>query len=137
MAKAELKTRETGASVEAFLDKVADEQQRLDSQEIVRMMERASGEPAKMWGPAIVGFGSAMLKYASGRELDWPKIAFSPRKHAITLYLSCDLRDLATELPKFGKHKTGKGCIYVKRLDDIDRKVLEKMIKKSLKTKKS
>jgi len=137
MAKAELKTRETGASVDAFLDAVTDAQQRADSREIVKMMERATGEKAKMWGPAIIGFGSAMLKYASGRELDWPKIAFSPRKSAITLYLSLDLRNLTDELAKFGKHKTSKGCIYIKRLDDIDRKVLEKMIKKSLKTKKS
>lgn len=136
MAKAELKTRQTDASVDDFLDHVTDVQQREDSREIAKMMERISGEKAKMWGPSIIGFGSAMLKYASGRELDWPKIAFSPRKTAITLYLSCDLRELTEELPKFGKHKTGKGCIYVKRLDDIDRKVLERMIRKSLAPKK-
>lgn len=135
MAKAELKTKETGASVEAFLDKVADDQQRADSREIVKMMERASGENAKMWGPSIIGFGSTTLKYPSGRELDWMKIGFSPRKGAITLYLSCDLRNLTDDLAKFGKYKTGKGCIYVKRLDDIDRKVLENMIKTSLKGK--
>ena len=134
MAKAEPKTRETDASVDDFIDKLTDPVQREDTREISAMMERISGEKAKMWGPAIIGFGSKMLKYSSGRELDWPRVAFSPRKGKISLYLT-SLDALADELAKFGKHTTSKGCIYVKRLDDIDTKVLEKMIKKTLKAK--
>ena len=134
MAKAEPKTRETVASVDAFIDTLTDPIQREDTRAISIMMERISGEKAKMWGPAIIGFGSKLLKYASGRELDWPRVAFSPRKGKISLYLT-SLDVLADELAKFGKHTTSKGCIYVKRLDDIDTKVLEKMIKKTLKAK--
>jgi hypothetical protein len=131
---AKLKTQETSASVDAFIDKLIDPIQREDTRAISAMMERISGEKAKMWGSAIIGFGSRKLKYESGRELDWMKIGFSPRKGSISLYLT-SLETLADELAKFGKYKTGKGCIYVKRLDDIDQKVLEKMIKKSLKGK--
>jgi hypothetical protein len=134
MAKAEPKTRETEASVDEFIDKLTDPIQREDTRKVSAMMERISGEKAKMWGPAIIGFGSKALKYASGRELDWPRVAFSPRKGKISLYLT-SLDVLADDLAKFGKHTTSKGCIYVKRLDDIDTKVLEKMIKKTLKAK--
>jgi hypothetical protein len=134
MAKAEPKTRETEASVDKFIDKLTDPVQREDTRAISAMMERISGEKPKMWGPSIIGFGSKPLKYASGRELDWPRVAFSPRKGSISLYLT-SLNVLADELAKFGKYKTGKGCIYVKRLDDVDTKVLEKMIKKTLKAK--
>lgn len=134
MANAEPKTRVTDASVDDFINKLSDPRQRDDTRTISAMMERISGEKAKMWGPAIIGFGSKMLKYASGRELDWPRVAFSPRKDSISLYLT-SLETLTDELAKFGKYKTGKGCIYVKHLDDIDRKVLEKMIQKTLRAK--
>jgi hypothetical protein len=131
MAKAELKTRETGASVEDFIKGIGDEQQRADSLEIARMMEKATGEKAKMWGPSIIGFGSRTLKYSSGRELDWMKIGFSPRKAAITFYLLGGIKD--GQLQALGKYKTGKGCLYVKRLSDINTSVLQQLIDASLK----
>lgn len=136
MAKADLKTKKTEASVEDFLNSVADERQRADSFALMELMRRVSGEEPKMWGPAIVGFGTAPVKYASGRELDWPIIAFSPRKGNMTLYLSCSVEDFADELRELGKYKNGKGCLYIKRLADVDTKVLEKMIKKALRNKK-
>jgi hypothetical protein len=129
MAKSELKTKETAASVDAFLDSVADEQQRIDSRSIVKMMQRVTGDKPKMWGPAIIGFGSTVLKYPSGRELDWMKIGFSPRKGNIVLYGMAAHANGAKDL---GKFKTGKGCLYIKRLADVDQKVLEKLIQDSL-----
>src|SRR4051794_16591883 len=126
MAKSGLKTKETDASVDGFLDKVADRQQGDDSRVIVEIMQRLSGDQPKMWGPAIIGFGSTRLKYDSGRELDWMKIGFSPRKGSLTLYGL--LSENEKYLAQLGKHKTGKGCLYIKRLEDIDLKVLEKMI---------
>ena len=129
MAKAELKTKKTAASVDAFLDSVADEQQRIDSRSIIKMMQRATGEKPKMWGSAIIGFGSTTLKYDSGRELDWMKIGFSPRKGNIVLYGMAAHANSAKDL---GKFKTGKGCLYIKRLVDIDQNVLEKMAKDSI-----
>jgi hypothetical protein len=125
MAKANNKTIETNANVDEFLSRVADEQQRIDSIAITEIMSRISGEEPKMWGDAIIGFGTRHLKYASGRELDSPKIAFSPRKANISLYLTCDAGSYAGTLAKLGKHKAGKGCIYIKRLSDIDLKVFE------------
>lgn len=132
MAKAELKTKQTSASVEDFLHALADEQQRADSFEIVKMMERATGEKAKMWGPSIIGFGQTTLKYDSGRELDWMKIGFSPRKANLTLYLSCSVQKHAKQLDRLGKHKTGKGCLYIKRLSDVDTGVLQEIINTGL-----
>ena len=134
MAKAELKTKETDASVDAFLDKVTDKQQAADSCVIVELMQRLSADKPKMWGPAIIGFGSTKLKYDSGRELDWMKIGFSPRKGNLTLYGL--LSGNEKHLDKLGKYKTGKGCLYIKRLDDVDLKVLEKMITASLRQKR-
>jgi hypothetical protein len=132
MAKTEIKTKETGASVEAFLDGLTDEQQRVDSSSIIKMMQQITGEKPKMWGPAIIGFGSTTLKYASGRELDWMKIGFSPRKGNIVLYgMAADAR-AAKDL---GKFKTGKGCLYIKRLADVDDKVLSSLVKNSFKKK--
>lgn len=129
MAKTELKTKETAASVDTFLDGLADEQQQNDSRAIVKMMQRATGEKPKMWGPAIIGFGTTVLKYSSGRELDWMKIGFSPRKGNIVLYGMAAGANAEKDL---GKFKTGKGCLYIKRLADVDQKVLEKLIKDSL-----
>jgi hypothetical protein len=130
MAKAELKTKETGASADAFLDKVADPKQREDSRTIVKIMQRISGDKPKMWGSSIIGFGLTKLKYDSGRELDWMKIGFSPRKGNLTLYGL--LSENEKHLAKLGKYTTGKGCLYIKRLDDVDVKVLEKMIEAAL-----
>ena len=131
MAKAEPKTRPTEANVDDFLSNIANEQQRDDCRAITEMMGRVSGDEPTMWGPAIIGFGSRPIKYASGKELDWPRIAFSPRKEATVLYLSLAVDDFAADLKELGKHKTGKGCLYIKRLADVDRKVLERMIKKA------
>lgn len=135
MAKVELKTKQTGASVDAFVDKIADEGQREDARALVKIMAAATKSEGKMWGPAIIGFGSRVLKYESGREMDWMVIGFSPRKAATTLYLGADTLGDAELLKKLGKHKTGKGCLYINRLADVDRKVLEKMITKSVKSK--
>lgn len=138
MAKAELKTRPNEASVEGFLNGIADEQQRADSFRVLEMMKRLSGEEPVMWGPAIIGFGSKPLKYASGRELDWPLIGFSPRKANLTLYITdCGFAKYDKLLAKLGKHKTSVACLYIKRLSDVDETILEKIISSSLKHVKS
>ncbi len=129
---AELKTKETEASVEDFLNGVADETARNDSKKIAEMMEKATGAKAKMWGTAIVGFGHLNLKYESGRELDWMEIGFSPRKQNLTLYLTNGGAMDKELLAGLGNHKLGKGCLYFKRLSDVDEEVLEKIIKKSV-----
>ena len=97
------------------------------------MMKKATKDKPKMWGPSIIGFCDVHLKYESGRELDWFRIGFSPRKQNITLYLSGTLDSRATLLKKLGKHKTGKGCLYINKLSDVDTKVLEKIITQSTK----
>ena len=130
---AEIKTKKTDASVEDFLDKIADEKVRADSKKIAEMMGKATGAKPNMWGDAIVGFGEQHLKYASGRELDWMLIGFSPRKANITLYLNQGQGWDDGLLSKLGKHKTGMGCLYIKRLSDIDEKILERLIEKSVK----
>jgi hypothetical protein len=133
MAKAELKTRPTRASVDKFLKSVSDPQQRADALKVVEMMKRLSGEKPVMWGPAIVGFGSQMLKYATGRELEWPRTAFSPRKGNFSLYVLWGRPGQAELLKKLGPHKHGVSCLLIKRLADVDQKVLEKLVKESLK----
>ena len=130
---AEIKTKKTDASVEDFLDKIADEKVRADSKKIAEMMGKATGAKPNMWGDAIVGFGEQHLKYASGRELDWMLIGFSPRKANITLYLNQGQGWDDDLISKLGKHKTGMGCLYIKRLSDIDEKILERLIEKSVK----
>ena len=134
MAKAEIKTKQNEASVENFLNSVKDEQQRADSFKILEMMRRITGEEPKMWGASIVGFGFRTVKSpATGREVDWLKIGFSPRKGNLSLYVLNGSPGQAELLEKLGKHKTGVGCLYVKRLSDVDEKVLEKLIKDSIK----
>ena len=129
MAKAEIKTKETDASVDEFLNGVADEQQREDSYKVLEMMRRATGDEPKMWGAAIIGFGNRVYTSpATGREVDWIKIGFSPRKGNLTLYVLNNSEKQEPLLEKLGKHKRGKGCLYVKRLSDVDEKVLEKLI---------
>jgi hypothetical protein len=131
MAKAELKTRPNDGDVEAFLNEVEDERQRSESFELLKIFTQITGERPIMWGSAIVGFGSVKLKYASGRELDWPIAAFSPRNGNFSLYLEGYHRqkDLMARL---GKYKLGKSCLYIKRLGDVDREVLEKVIRNSV-----
>lgn len=136
---AELKTRPTNESVDAFLDKVDDPQKRKDCYTIRKLMGKATGQPAVMWGPSIVGFGSRHLKYASGRELDWPIMAFSPRKQNLTLYITegyDDYKNYSDLLAKLGKHSTSKACLYIKRLSDVDLGVLTALINKSAKLNK-
>lgn len=127
MAKAVLKTKKNEASAEDFLNTIKDEQQRKDSFTILQMMKKATGDEPKMWGTAIIGFGNVHLKYESGRELDWFKMGFSPRKQNLTLYGIGAMKQ--TELlKKLGKHKTGKGCLYINKLTDVDTAILKKII---------
>ena len=128
MAKAKLKTTKTESSVEDFLNAIKDEQQRNDSFTILKMMQQATGDKPKMWGAAIIGFGNVLLKYESGRELDWFKIGFSPRKQALSLYGLLGSEKQNALLEKLGKHKTGKGCLYINKLTDVDSSVLKKMM---------
>ncbi len=132
MAKAELKTKPTEISVGAFIDTVADEKQRADAHKIADMMERLSGHQPKMWGPSIIGFGSYHYKYDSGREGDMCRIGFSPRKENTVLYLIDGFEGRAALMENLGKHKTGKSCLYIKRLSDVDEAVLEQLIVESL-----
>ena len=128
---AELKTKKTELSVDAFLKKVNDPQKQKDAFTILKMMEKATKAKAKMWGSAIIGLGDKVLKYDSGRELNWFVIGFSPRKQNLALYISGAVENTAL-LKKLGKHKTGKGCLYINKLEEVDTKVLETIIKQGL-----
>ncbi len=130
---AKLKTQKTNASVSAFLKGIADDERRKDCQTLVRIMKAAVGTPPKMWGPSIVGFGHYHYKYASGRENDWFLAGFSPRKQDLTLYLMSGLDRHDALVARLGKYKTGKSCLYVKRLADIDIAVLKELIAESVK----
>jgi hypothetical protein len=128
----ENKTQPTTASVDAFIA-AAEPPQRSEDAKLVRAtMERLSGEPAAMWGPSIIGFGSCHYKYESGREGDMPRIGFSPRKAELVFYLSDEFPEHADLMARLGKHRTGKSCLYFKRLSDIDMGVLEQLIAASL-----
>ena len=133
---AENKTKPTSDSVGAFLKKVKDPQVRKDCFELVKMMESVSKTKAVMWGSAIVGFGTYHYVYDSGREGDMVILGFSPRKQNIALYLKGGLDPLRSELAKLGKHDTGKGCLYIKTLEDVNPAVLKKMLAKSFKSAK-
>ena len=123
-----IKTKPTSSSVEDFINSITDEQKRKDSLTILKMMEKAMKEKPKMWGSSMIGFGDVRYKSpATGREVDWFKIGFSPRKTNLSLHL-IDLQRHADALKKLGKHKTGTGCLYINKLEDVDTKVLEKMI---------
>ena len=130
---AELKTKPTAVSVHDFLNAVADEQKRADAFTILEMMTDITGEAPKMWGPSIVGFGEYHYVYDSGHEGDCCLTGFSPRKNALTLYFNAGLEErFAAELEKLGKAKTGKGCLYIKKLADVDLGVLKKMIRANI-----
>ncbi len=130
---AELKTKKTEANMEGFLKTIKDEEIRKDCFEIAKMMKKAAKAEPKMWGSSIVGFGEYHYKYESGREGDMMQIGFSPRKQNITLYimLGADLENPL--LKKLGKHTRGKGCLYIKKLADVDKKVLQELINESSK----
>jgi hypothetical protein len=132
ISMAENKTQVTDGDVTAFIEGVADEAQRADAHRIAEMMARLSGAPAKMWGPSIIGFGSYHYKYDSGREGDTLRIGFSPRKGQTVLYLPGIISGQADLLARLGKHKEGKGCLYIKRLADVDAAVLEEMVVASI-----
>jgi hypothetical protein len=132
MAKATLKTSETKSSISDFLASVKDEEKRKDSIAIVKMMEKATGQKGKMWGSTIVGFGNTVLKYDSGRVLDWFLMGFSPRKQNLTLY-GLGIQSQVNLLKKLGKFKTGKGCLYINNLADVDAKVLESLMNSAAK----
>ena len=131
---AELKTKVSDASVTNFLNSVADEQKRKDSFEILKIMKQITKEEPKLWGPSIVGFGSYHYKYESGREGDSPMMGFSPRKQNLTLYIiTPGFEEYQGHLSRLGKYSTGKSCLYIKRLSDIDVDVLQELISDSLK----
>ena len=133
MAKAELKTKVNDASVTKFLESVTDEQKRNDCFEILKMMKQVTKEEPKMWGASMVGFGSYHYKGKSGREGDWMLTGFSPRKQNLTLYLMGGFDTHADLLNKLGKYTTGAGCLYIKKLDDVDKKVLKELMQASVK----
>ena len=126
---AQIKTTATSASVSDFIVRIADAQMRKDAGIIMKMMEKATGEKAKMWGSSIIGFGNVRYQSpATGREVDWFKIGFAPRKNKLSLHMVLNLKEHAETLNKLGKHKTGAGCLYINKLVDVDTKVLEKLI---------
>lgn len=128
---AELKTKKTKQSVAQFIASVEDDQKRKDSRVVLKMMKDITGAQPKMWGPSIIGFGDYRYQYASGRSGDWFQLGFSPRKQALTLYLLPGAGRFPDSLKKLGKHTTGKGCLYIKRLEDVDQKVLLRLLKDS------
>ena len=130
--KATNKTVENKGSVAGFLRSVADPQRRKDAEAIAAMMEATTKQKPAMWGSSIVGFGKQHYKYESGREGDWFKAGFSPRKDSLTLYLTGGFRKHQDLMEKLGKYKTGVGCLYIKRLEDVDKKVLEQLIARSV-----
>ena len=134
---AENKTKPTQLSVAAFIEAITDQSRCADAKALVKLMQSASGEKPKMWGPSIIGFGSVHYKYDSGREGDMPLIGFSPRKAANVLYGVTGFTGAEALLAKLGKHTTGKGCLYIKKLSDVDQKVLETLVLKSLAAKRA
>ena len=134
---AEIKTKPTAANVEDFINQVPNEQKRKDSFVLLEMMKKASGEEPVLWGSAIIGFGNKRYKSpATGREVDWFLIGFAPRKANLSLYLTVIIGEHAAALDKLGKYKTGGGCLYINKLEDVDLKVLKKIIDASIKRNK-
>jgi hypothetical protein len=129
---AELKTRQTRASVDKFLGAIKDEQVREDCMTLVDIMQKATGAPPQMWGTSIVGFGSYRYGYASGREVDWMLTAFSPRKQNLTLYIMPGFDGYDDLMARLGKHSCGKSCLYIKRLSDVHLPTLKKLVGSSV-----
>lgn len=128
----EIKTKQTNASPEDFINAIADEKKRQDGLSLLKMYTAITGQPAKMWGPSMIGFGTYHYKSErSSQEGDWPLAAFSPRKASLTLYVMPGVNDYSDLLEKLGKHKTSKGCLYINKLADVDLDVLQQIIKKS------
>ena len=129
---AKLKTQKNDASVEDFLNGVSDQKKREDSFAILELMRDVTGEEPAMWGTSIVGFGSYRYKYASGREGEWFLTGFSPRKRNLTLYIMAGFENYDSLLADLGKHKTGKSCLYINKLEDVDIPTLRKLIRQSV-----
>ncbi len=129
---AELKTRPTDKSVKQFIEAITDKTRQRDCRKILQIMKKATRTNPRMWGKSLVGFGSYHYKYDSGREGDWFETGFSPRKQDLTLYIMSGFMRYGSLLKKLGKHKTGKSCLYIKRLDDIDFDVLTNLIRESV-----
>lgn len=130
---AELKTVPTKSSVDHFLKGITDEKKRADCYQILELMKKATGAQPKMWGTSIVGFGHYHYVYESGREGDWFITGFSPRKQNLTLYMTGGFDQFEDLMKKLGKHSTGKGCLYINKLEDVDTRVLKELIVKSVK----
>ena len=127
-----MKTQKNEASVEGFLNSVENEKRREDSFVVLDLMKEVTGEKPVMWGTSIVGFGSYHYKYASGREGDWFVVGFSPRKQSMTLYIVDGFGNYDLLLRDLGKYKTGKSCLYINKLEDVDQKVLRELVKQSV-----
>jgi len=132
MAKAKNKTTQNDSSVAAFLDGVQNRRRREDAKRLLGLMIDVTGEPAKMWGTSIVGFGTYHYRYASGREGDFMRVGFAPRKQNLVVYIMPGFSSYDALLAKLGKHRTGKSCLYVNKLDDVDLGVLEELIRDSM-----
>ena len=130
---AENKTKATGARVTAFINSIDDKQKRAEARKVAAMMRKATSKRPKMWGPSIVGYGTYHYKYSSGREGDFLMTGFSPRKQALTVYVIPGFENFEALMNKLGKYKTGKSCLYIKRLSDVDEKILEQLINRSVK----
>ena len=128
----ELKTKANDADVEAFLAGVDNDQRRQDTRQVMAVMARVSGEPPRMWGNSLIGFGSYHYVYASKREGDWPLTAVSPRKQALSIYIMPGFDAYGGLMAKLGKYKTGRSCLYVKKLEDVNPDVLEELIRRSV-----
>ena len=129
---ADNKTQPTKVSVAAFIDALPDQTKRSDARQLVKLMQSATGEKPAMWGPSIIGFGSCHYKYDSGREGDMPLAGFSPRKAATVFYITTGFSESEALLGKLGKYTSGKSCLYIKKLADVDQKVLETLVIKSV-----
>jgi hypothetical protein len=130
---AELKTKKNDASVSTFLQKIPDPQRREDAMAVAALMKTVTKKQPKMWGSSIVGFGSYHYKYASGREGDWFAIGLSPRKDSLTVYISRGFRDYPELMDTLGKYTTGQSCLYIKKLEDVDQKVLKQLMTRAFK----
>ena len=129
---AELKTKKNDASVERFLNAVDHPKRREDAWRVLEIMKKVTKEEPKMWGSSIVGFGSYHYRYASGQEGDWMLVGFSPRKTALSVYIMSGFDAYDELMTQLGKYKTGKSCLYINKLEDVDLKILEKLIKQSV-----
>jgi hypothetical protein len=134
---ADNKTKPTKLNAAAFVDALTDETQRADAKALAKLMQSATGEKAMMWGPSIIGFGSYHYKYESGREGDMPLVGFSPRKAATVLYGMMGSDESEALLVKLGKYTTGKGCLYIKKLGDVDQEVLDALVVKAVSSKRA